>query len=144
MLRDWEGRQPCGRGAPVVHLLRSYEAGMADQPDRPGGPADEGQAGHRGRLQRLWFDTSPRAMWQSVFGDHKDQFTYDEQIDSFTCPQGQTLAFVRIQHANGVPLRLYRASGAVCQACPAFRVCTKAKEIGRTTSPSRLDVHLSS
>ena len=32
---------------------------------------------------------------------HKDQFTYDEQSDSFTCPQGQTLAFVRIQHANG-------------------------------------------
>ena len=36
---------------------------------------------------------------------HKDQFTYDEQSDSFTCPQGQTLHFVRIQHANGVPLR---------------------------------------
>ena len=63
---------------------------------------------------------------------HKDRFTYDEQSDSFTCPQGQTLAFVRIQHANGVPLRLYRASGAVCQACPAFRVCTRAKEIGRS------------
>ena len=63
---------------------------------------------------------------------HKDRFIYDEQSDSFTCPQGQTLAFVRIQHANGVPLRLYRASGAVCQACPAFRVCTRAKEIGRS------------
>ena len=62
---------------------------------------------------------------------HKDQFTYDEHSDSFRCPQGQTLAFVRIQ-ANGVPLRLYRASGAVCQACPAFGVCTKAKEIGRS------------
>ena len=49
---------------------------------------------------------------------HKDQFTYDEQSDSFTCPQGQTLHFVRIQHTNGVPLRLYRASGAICQACP--------------------------
>ena len=63
---------------------------------------------------------------------HKDQFTYDEQSDSFTCPQGQTLHFVRIQHANGVPLRLYRASGAVCQACPAFGVCTRAREIGRS------------
>ena len=83
---------------------------------------------------------------------HKDRFTYDEHSDSFMCPQGQTLAFVRIQHANGVPLRLYRASGAVCQACPAFRVCTRAKEIGRSlaigaarrsaTSPPRLDVYL--
>ena len=63
---------------------------------------------------------------------HKDRFTYDEHSDSFTCPQGQTLEFVRIQHANGVPLRLYRASGAVCQACPAFGVCTKAREIGRS------------
>ena len=62
---------------------------------------------------------------------HKDRFTHDEHSDSFRCPQGQTLAFVRIQ-ANGVPLRLYRASGAVCQACPAFGVCTKAKEIGRS------------
>ena len=68
---------------------------------------------------------------------HKDQFTYDEQSDSFTCPQGQTLHFVRIQHANGVPLRLYRASGAVCQACPAFGVCTRAKEIGRSLIPSQ-------
>ena len=63
---------------------------------------------------------------------HKDKFTYDDQSDSFRCPQGQTLDFVRIQHVNGVPLRLYRASGAVCQACPALRACTKAKEIGRS------------
>ena len=63
---------------------------------------------------------------------HKDQFTYDEQSDSFTCPEGQTLHFVRIQHANGVPLRLYRASGAVCQACPAFGACTRARKIGRS------------
>ena len=60
---------------------------------------------------------------------HKDRFTYDEHSDSFRCPQGQTLAF---QHANGVPLHLYRAAGAVCQACPAFRACTRAKEIGRS------------
>ena len=63
---------------------------------------------------------------------HKDRFTYHEQSDSFTCSQGQTLHFVRIQHTNGVPLRLYRASGAVCQACPAFGVCTRAREIGRS------------
>ena len=63
---------------------------------------------------------------------HKDRFIYDEHSDSFRCPQGQTLAFVRIQHANGVPLRLYRASGVVCQLCPVFGVCTKAKEIGRS------------
>ena len=63
---------------------------------------------------------------------HKDKFTYDEQSDRFKCPQGQTLTFVRIQHVNSVPLRLYRAAGAVCQACPAFRACTSAKDIGRS------------
>ena len=63
---------------------------------------------------------------------HKDRFTYDEQSDSFTCPQGRKLKFLRIQHTNGVPLRLYRASGAVCQACPAFGVCTRARETGRS------------
>ena len=63
---------------------------------------------------------------------HKDRFTYNEYNDCFTCPQGQTLAFVRIQHVNGIPLRLYRAAGAVCQACPALSACTKAKEIGRS------------
>ena len=73
---------------------------------------------------------------------HKDQFTYDEQSDSFTCPQGQTLHFVRIQHANGVSLRLYRASGAVCQASPAFGVCTRAREIGRSLAVSPHDAVL--
>ena len=63
---------------------------------------------------------------------HKDKFSYDEHSDSFKCPQGQMLTFVRIQHTNGVPLRLYRTAGAVCQACPAFRACTSAKEIGRS------------
>ena len=73
---------------------------------------------------------------------HKDRFTYDEHSDSFKCPQGQTLAFVRIQHANGVPLRLYRAAGAVCQACPAFRACTRAKEIGRSLAKGPHDAVL--
>ena len=38
---------------------------------------------------------------------HKDRFTYYEQSDSFSCPQGRRLKFLRIQHTNGVPLRLY-------------------------------------
>ena len=63
---------------------------------------------------------------------HEDKFTYDEQSDRFECPEGQTLTFVRIQHVNGVSLRLYRSSGAICQACPAFRACTRSKEIGRS------------
>ena len=42
---------------------------------------------------------------------------------SFTCPQ---IAFVRIQHANGVPL-----SGPLAPSVRRFS-CTRAKEIGRS------------
>ena len=73
---------------------------------------------------------------------HKDRFTYDEHSDSFRCPQGQRLKFLRIQHTNGVPLRLYRASGAVCQACPAFGVCTRAKQTGRSLAIGPYDAVL--
>ena len=44
---------------------------------------------------------------------HKDRFTYDEHSDSFRCPQGQTLAFVRIQHAKRSPIA----------PVPGFRRC---------------------
>ena len=37
---------------------------------------------------------------------HRDRFIYDGDSDTFRCPQGQTLEFLRIQHVNGVPLRL--------------------------------------
>ena len=81
---------------------------------------------------------------QQLLGDpyHKDRFTYDEQSDSFTCPQGRRLKFLRIQHTNGVPLHLYRASGAVCQACPAFGVCTRARETGRSLAIGPYDAAL--
>ena len=71
----------------------------------------------------------------------------DSPMSAERQPRGsRTLAFVRIQHAR---VALYRASGAVCQACPAFRVCTRPlRGIGppmRTLPPSsRLDGHLSS
>ena len=59
---------------------------------------------------------------------HKDQFTYDEPSDSFICPQGQTLHFSGVRKdKRGVPMRKYHASAAVCQQCPAYGVCTKAK-----------------
>ena len=85
---------------------------------------------------------------------HKDRFIYDEQSDSFTCPQGQTLKFIRIQHTNGVPLRLYRTSERRLPGVPGLRSLYKgqgdwaksghrAARCGAAPS-SRLDVHLSS
>lgn len=60
---------------------------------------------------------------------HKDRFIYDEQSDSFTCPEGQTLHFERTQTwlDKGQTNRIYRAPWRVCRSCPAFGVCTKSK-----------------
>ncbi len=83
---------------------------------------------------------------------HKDRFIYDQCNDSYLCPHGQTLTPVgSIRSPNGTPRRVYRASAATCQACPAFGVCTNdliewTSAEGRVSRrslapPSHLDVH---
>lgn len=62
---------------------------------------------------------------------HKDRFCYDEETDSYTCPQGQRLRFTRVKRTRGTLMRLYRASGAVCRVCPAFGICTRDGRHGR-------------
>ena len=62
---------------------------------------------------------------------HKDHFRYDAGSDSYRCPAGQRLRFTRRKRTRGVPMRLYRASGAVCRACPAFGGCTRDGRHGR-------------
>ena len=67
---------------------------------------------------------------------HKDRFTYDEESDSYTCPQGQRLSFSYTKQARGHLVRVYRARGAVCRECPAFGVCTKDGRHGRGVTVS--------
>jgi transposase len=63
---------------------------------------------------------------------HKDHFAYDATSDTYTCPPGATLRFVRIKRRRDQPpARLYQARGAICRACPFFGVCTTVKR-GRT------------
>ena len=73
---------------------------------------------------------------------HKDRFTYDERSDSYICPQGRQLRFTRIKHTRGTRMRLYRSSGAVCRACPAFGVCTKDARHGRAIEVGPYDAPL--
>ena len=85
---------------------------------------------------------------------HKDRFTYDEHSNSFRCPQGRTLAFVRIQHANGVPVasvpgcrrRLSGAPGlqSLYQSQGDWAKLSHRAARHSAASPPRLDVHLSS
>lgn len=63
---------------------------------------------------------------------HKDHFVYDQTLDTYTCPEGQTLVFAGMRERNGRrPMRAYRAGAAVCRACPAFGVCTTDGHKGR-------------
>lgn len=62
----------------------------------------------------------------------RDAFVYDEETDAYTCPESQTLRFVGEKHRQARPVtRIYRASRAICLACPAFGVCTKDRRHGR-------------
>ena len=141
-LTDPEARVMKGRHGGIVAGYNALLVPMMEQSEETTGTksqmtlADAGYfaASHLAECDRRGQQVVVSEARQRFLKDpyHKDRFTYDEHSDSFRCPQGQTLAFVRIQHVNGVPLRLYRAAGAICQVCPALRACTKAKEIGRS------------
>ena len=70
--------------------------------------------------------SSPRRPGKPGFG--REDFAYDAEADTLTCPAGRTLArrASRDRNANH-----YRARGSVCKQCPHFGVCTKSKN-GRT------------
>lgn len=56
----------------------------------------------------------------------KEQFPFDPASDTYRCPEDQALRRHSRTHSNGKPVTRYRADGAVCQACPAFGVCTRS------------------
>ena len=63
---------------------------------------------------------------------HRYNFAYDQEGDSYICPQGQTLRFVGVHRSGKVMARRYRGSAPVCRSCPAFGVCTKDGVLGRS------------
>lgn len=67
-------------------------------------------------------------------GFRREDFTYHEATDRYTCPAGQAL----LRRTSRQDTRLYQARGAVCRACPHFGVCTKSKT-GRGLSISHDD-----
>jgi transposase len=74
-------------------------------------------------------ESQDKAMTQPY---HKDRFAYDNTADTYACPQGQRLHFAGIKRRRGrMPMRVYRARGAVCRGCPAFGLCTTDRRQGR-------------
>jgi transposase len=63
---------------------------------------------------------------------HKEAFAYDPDADAYTCPRGQPLRFAGVKRrTDRPPMRVYRAGGAACRACPAFGACTTDGRQGR-------------
>jgi hypothetical protein len=62
---------------------------------------------------------------------HKDKFTYVTDTDSYQCPCGQILKFVKQKRNRQTIVYIYRSSAAVCRKCPALGTCTKNKHHGR-------------
>lgn len=63
----------------------------------------------------------------------RDQFTYDPDADTFTCPQNMVLHRAEQgRNGRGQPGQRYRGDPARCRACPAFGDCTTSHADGRT------------
>ena len=63
---------------------------------------------------------------------HKDQFVYDEENDSYTCPHGQRPVSSGLKYKRN-RARVYRiASASICRDCLAFGVCTTNTSYGRS------------
>jgi hypothetical protein len=62
---------------------------------------------------------------------HKDNFIFDSNTDSYLCPGGQILRFIRMKLVRNTNMRIYRGHCAICRQCPAFGTCTKNKHHGR-------------
>jgi transposase len=85
-------------------------------------------------------DVQERALQRSY---HKDKFSYNQDNDTFTCPNGQTLPFVGTKPGRrNTTWRVYRCSGAICHRCAAFGDCTRCRHQGRELQIGPYDVLL--
>ena len=65
-------------------------------------------------------------------GFRREDFRYDAESDTLTCPVGQTLT--RLSKKDKIA-RHYKAKGSVCRSCPHFGICTQSRN-GRAVSIS--------
>jgi hypothetical protein len=78
-------------------------------------------------------------LWISVFGQYKPEiegFTYDKEIDCFTCPAGKPLPFKRFNSdMDGRLSKRYSAATGDCRRCPRKPTCipkSKSLKLTRT------------
>jgi transposase len=81
--------------------------------------------------------TQPQASNKEIGPFEKSRFTYDAASDSYLCPGGKRLNFIRFKENE--QQREYRiAQQKDCRTCPNFGICTSAKR-GRTITRHALE-----
>lgn len=73
---------------------------------------------------------------------HKDKFIYDVNTNSYKCPNGQILKFVKRKKARQVITLIYRSTGKICRKCPSFGICTRNKIYGRELQVGLYDAEI--
>jgi len=54
-------------------------------------------------------------------------FNYEEETDSYVCPQGKILIYKRTINRDGIEYKVYEANVKDCRACPEFGRCSWSK-----------------
>lgn len=110
----------------ITHLGAAPEVVCADSGYATGANREALDA----RGVRLISPPPPRTARRSTSHFGVDEFIYNPDDDTFRCPAGHLLPFVRIttEPRRGRQRRVYRGSRAVCQACTLRDRCTKAAQ----------------
>jgi transposase len=70
---------------------------------------------------------------------HREKFEYDEEKNTYTCPNGAEMPQVRVRQRDG---KLVYANREACMNCPVKEKCTKSKtlrEIERNPNQAYVD-----
>jgi len=87
-------------------------------------------AGLAERGQTIVMPESQDRRCQSPY--HKDAFKRDAKSDSYLCPKGQRLSFLKqVKRKGKAGIRVYGGIARICRGCPAFGVCTTDRRHGR-------------
>ncbi len=93
------------------------------------------------RGQQVAMPESPRGMALD-HPYHKDRFIYDEDSDTYRCPQGQVLSLVRGRFSRKTNKRMYQAPQSICQECPVAGACLTRGSPSRSLTISPYDAAL--
>ena len=87
-------------------------------------------AGLAERGQTVVMPESQDRRRQSTY--HKDAFERGAESDSYSCPKGHRLSFLKeVKRRGRAGIRVYGGIAPICRGCPAFGVCTIDKRHGR-------------